>query len=788
MNESSFQPTDDRFEEILQDVVQRLSAAHRMTAAYQTVAADGEDLAVPESPAPGTDEEQRNPGEVAEFLRRVYRYARQAHIHDKRADGTPYISHPVEVMAITVDFGVDPNALAAALLHDVVEDTPVTLDDIRGEFGEKVASLVGPLTKVKNLQFSKDQQRVEDYIRLLTGVTQDVRVAFIKLADRLHNMRTLGNMRADKQQRIADETLTIFAPLADRLGLYQTKASLEDLAFRHLYRDQYMRLRELIDHTKAKRDAMVAQVVAELEGVLGAAGVRGRVLGRSKHFWSIRHKLVSRRIDIFALDSLEDVHDLIAFRVLVEDNASCYAMLGQVHAWHEAVATRFKDYISRPKTNGYQSIHTAVLHPDAGLIEVQIRTEEMHQLAEFGTASHASYKANVTFTARQRAQLAYLRRLVDDTRSAEGDSGEPGNAQDATGAAALAEQLNADSILVITQNDEARFLQQGATVLDFAYSIHSDLGDHCKGAMVNNHLRPIHYVLKNNDKVKVETDKNQHPKREWLEYAKTPNAKRRINRYLNQIERSENVERGRRMLDEALVAAGRSLLELQKEGHLDAVVRTLNFNDLDLLMVGIANRTVALTRVLNALPSKAPSKLVPGEIPLIRTTRQRPRIDESKEPFVVIAGERDVTYEFARCCNPMPGEPIVAFNCRTRVAKVHAASCDRLYHLPENQKMDANWANVPTQATGARLVRIAVQCTDGTGMLAKMSHAISEAGLAIQAAICRGGAGKQNAQNEFDVRADRHDALAEAMDALRRIQGVIDVRRVPLENTTARAR
>ncbi len=705
-------------------------------------------------------------------LRHVYEYARDAHEGQTRHNGEPYIGHPVEVAHVVADLRGDQASVEAALLHDTVEDTAATAAEIEERFGAEVAALVLALTKISKLKFrTREEAQAENIRRLIVAMGRDVRVILVKLADRVHNMSTLEHKDEAGQKRIAQETLDIYAPIANRLGIHKIKVRLEDESFRYLQPEAYRMLREHVAMTRREREAYVADTIRRLQSILDDHAIAGQVGGRSKHFYSIFQKMQRDGLDY------DQVHDVTAFRVIIDDRSRCYEVLGYVHQMWPPVAGRFKDYIAVPKANGYQSIHTTVIGPGGERIEVQIRDREMHQFAEFGVAAHWLYKERRRF-AQNTSDFTALRELVQTQTSAP------------TGKAYLDDlrhSLFSDEVYVFTPQRDIKRLPRGSTPLDFAYAIHSEVGDHCVHARVNGRHVPLRYELANGDVVEISTRADQHPHESWLEMVRSPRARDKIRAYINHEKKEKARNLGRDLLTAEFARHGRRLEALEKSGDLGRAAEELKYQNVEQLQLAVGYGRLQPSSVSARLVPPAPVPAPTPAAPVASSPRPTfgSAVRDLTLPEIARRGVRvdgvdgDIMVAYARCCNPVPGEEIAGYVTRGRGIVVHARACSRLADLEPERVIDLDWQTVSSGegADGRRRVCVRIECRDEPGLLAKMSSAFTDAGVNIVQAHCRARADGK-ATNLFDVMVANVRQLKDATRNLKAIDGVMQVDRV----------
>ncbi|WP_165071230.1 bifunctional (p)ppGpp synthetase/guanosine-3',5'-bis(diphosphate) 3'-pyrophosphohydrolase [Desulfovibrio sp. ZJ200] len=655
-----------------------------------------------------------NPDADLELIRRAYVFAATAHAGQTRLSGEPYLSHPLAVADTLAEMGFDEPTVVAGLLHDTVEDTRVTIEEIDENFGEEAADIVDGVTKISMIPFeNKEEAQAENIRKMILAMSHDMRVLMVKLADRLHNMRTLDFQKTHKQKRIARETMDIYAPLANRLGLYRLKRDLEDLSFKYLRPDVFNQIDHWLDNHQVVEKQIIGKVVGLIEDLLASNDIKGQVYGRIKHKYSIYKKMQSQSL------SLDEMHDIMAFRVLVKDIRDCYAVLGLVHSQWRPVHGRFKDYISMPKANGYQSLHTTVIGPEGERIEIQIRTEEMHRQAEHGVAAHWLYKEKGRVNSKDLEQFSWLREIFE-RQSEEADSREFMHS--------LKMDLFKDEVYVYTPAGDVKELPEGATPLDFAFLIHTKVGQHCAGAKINDRLMPLSTELKNGDVVEIVTDASRNPNRDWLKLVKTARARSRIQRYLRTEERAHAVTLGRDMLDKEGRKVSINVGKALKEGHLALVAQDLNFESVDDLIAAVGYAHLTPRRVLNRLYAvlhpEEPAPAAPAA----------PSVKESKEEAVRktegvgISGVDGVLMRFAKCCNPVPGDPIIGYISRGMGVSVHCADCPNVANMEPERLISVHWDGAEEKPYEAGIFIIA---KNEHGVLAEVAQVLATNGVNI---------------------------------------------------------
>ncbi len=640
----------------------------------------------------------------AELVRRAFSYATGAHEGQKRMSGEPYVTHPAAVAMLVAELGMDAPTIAAALLHDVPEDTPKTSDDLRREFGDEIARLVEGVTKLSRFGGqTSDEHQAENIRKMFLAMADDLRVVIVKLCDRLHNMRTLGALPAEKRQRIAKQTMEIYAPLSHRLGIWQLKWELEDQAFKFLEPDAYRELAEQLTSRRQARERSIDSTMKLLARELERAGIRAELSGRPKHLWSVYQKMRRKSV------GFNEVYDLLAVRVIVDDVMSCYSALGVVHALWPPVPNQFDDYIAKPKNNLYQSLHTAVIGPDGQPLEIQIRTHEMHALAEYGIAAHWRYKEGGKGDAQYESKLAWVRQLMEWQ-------------SDVADATEFVESLKVDvfqdQVFVFTPKGEIKDLPAGSTPIDFAYRIHTDIGHRTIGAKVNGKIVPLDHALQNGDRVEIVTSRAARgPSRDWLTMVHTPSAREKIRQWFKRQQREENIAHGRELLDKELKRiAQRSLGDISGE-DLARVAEKLNVHDAETLFASLGYGAITAAQVVTRLGIVDDTELaIPEQAP--------PAPPPTARGGVKVKGVGDLLVRFAVCCNPVPGDPVVGYITRGRGVTVHRADCPNVGSTGEQERLvEVGWEQ---QNTRTYPVAIRVVGWDRPGLLRDIAAVISE--------------------------------------------------------------
>jgi GTP pyrophosphokinase len=710
---------------------------------------------------------------------RAYHYAHQAHEGQMRQSGEPYIIHPIAVATELADLGLDTPTLVAALLHDVVEDTPATRPEIADWFGDDVAALVDGVTKLDRLHVdSKQQQQAETFRKMILAMAEDIRVLLIKLADRLHNMTTIEHMPRDKQKRIAQETIDIYAPLAHRLGMQRFKLQLEDLGFKTLHPRRYEEIVAMVGERNPQREAYVEQVTQELEGQLRELRIKGEVTGRPKHYYSIYEKMVVRGKEF------DEIHDLVGTRVIVNSVRDCYAVLGQIHATWRPVPGGFDDYIAMPKFNLYQSLHTSVIGPHGRPLEVQIRTRAMHHTAEYGVAAHWKYKESGRGNGTAgKDDFAWISQLLDWQQ----DVRDPGDYLES-----LKIDLYDDEVFVFTPRGDPRALPAGSSPIDFAYAIHTDVGHRCIGAKVNDRLVPLDYELCNGDVVEILTSKAEDagPSRDWLRIATSTRAQSKIRAFFNRERREDAMERGREAVTRALRKRGVGQARAGADGHLGRVARELSYKDVEALFQAVGEHHVAASTVANHV-----SKLIEdGEDDVDDDVANAELIVPEPAPIRIGRGDADVTVEgdsgmlvkLSRCCTPVPGDDIVGFVTRGRGVSVHRGDCPNIEDLEQHPErfVPVEWSEQAGSGSSF-MVAIEIEAFDRKHLLRDITAVLGDLHINITGAQVQTRKDRQAVLRfTFELADPTH--LQYALRSVRNVDGVYDAYRV-VPSGTARS-
>ena len=692
------------------------------------------------------------------LLQRAYVFGAKVHEGQQRLSGEPYLVHPLEVAGILADMRLDEATVAAGLLHDTLEDTLTTLPELKRLFGDEVATLVEGLTKIARIEFTSARERqAENFRKMLIAMSKDIRILLIKLADRLHNMRTLEHMSEDARRRIAQETLDIYAPLAHRLGIDWMRRELVDLAFRTLKPQAARELEEQIRLGRSERSRYVEEVSGVLSAKLAEAGLRAEVTGREKELASIHAKMEAQHV------GLDQIHDVIAFRIILDEpEAAVYQALGVVHAIWRPVPGRFKDYVALPKPNGYQSLHTAVIGPSGQRMEVQIRTREMHRNAEFGIAAHWRYKEGDRADARSAddQKFAWLRQLVERQQ----ELSDPHEFLDT-----VKVDLFPDEVFVFTPQGDVINLPRGATPVDFAYAIHSQVGERCAGARVNGRLVPLRHELRDGDTVEILTSDAQFPRKDWLEFVVSGKARQKIRHAIRVAEQARSRELGREMLEKELRRGGLSLPRLLEDGRLAALAQAELSGSPDDLFSAVGYGRLAASQVLAKLRGDAPPE---PPRPKRRSLFRRERAPAGSG--IRVDGQPDVLVRFGNCCSPLPGDEVVGFVTRGRGVTVHARDCAHAFTQDPDRRIDVEWEN---RTAVPRQIKVRVVSVDQPGVLARITKSIAATGVNIGGARVATSDDK-TAIHDFDLWVADLRSLNAVMKEIERVRGVQSVERV----------
>jgi GTP pyrophosphokinase len=702
-----------------------------------------------------------HPRTDTQIIEKAFRRSEKAHDGQLRKSGEPYITHPVAVAKILADLGTGPSTIAAALLHDTVEDTDYSLEQLRDDFGEEIALLVDGVTKLDKVKLG-DKTQAETIRKMIVAMSKDIRVLVIKLADRLHNARTWGFVPLDSAKRKAQETLEIYAPLAHRLGINTIKWELEDLSFSVLYPKVYEEIVNLVKQRTPKRSEYTDTVIRDIESELRQNKIKAKVEGRPKQYYSIYQKMVLRGREF------DDIYDLVGIRILVSTVKDCYAALGALHAQYSPVPGRFKDYIAMPKFNLYQSLHTTLIGPNGRAVEIQIRTHDMHQRAEFGVAAHWKYKAAAKGEQAQDDGLAWLKRISDW----ESETEDPGEFLDS-----LRYEIGAKEVYVFTPKGRVIGLPSDATPVDFAYAVHTEVGHKTIGAKVNSKLVPLDTALSSGDVIEVLTSKSESaaPSKDWLNFVRSPRARAKIKQHFNAERKEQSVDIGRDMLAKAMRKQSLPLQQLMGSDALLEVVADLKYVSLEGLLSGIGEGHVSASTVVERITAKtqAAEDVNTGE--LTQITSPKPN-KSGGDNFVLVKNSPDVLSKIARCCTPVPGDEIMGFITRGEGVSVHRADCKNVKSLEQQPErvVEVSWSE---SARGVYLVQIQVDALDRSGLLSDVTRVLSENHVNILSASVTTRKDRV-AVNRFSFEMADPSHLAHIFNQIRRIDAVYDVYRV----------
>ncbi|MGC4089656.1 MAG: bifunctional (p)ppGpp synthetase/guanosine-3',5'-bis(diphosphate) 3'-pyrophosphohydrolase [Polyangiaceae bacterium] len=705
-----------------------------------------------------------HPSADGDLIRRAYQFAEWAHKEQLRKSGDPYLIHPVSVAGIIADLRLDTASVCAGLLHDVVEDSAATRETIEGEFGSEIASIVDGVTKLGKFNFnSREDRQAESFRKMVVAMAQDLRVLLVKLCDRLDNMRTLDHMKPESQERIARETMDIYAPLAARLGMQRIKSELEDLSFRHLEPDAFKELSSKLSRTKKDRDRYIESVCRTITSRLAEQGYAAEVTGRAKHLYSVHRKMKEQQCEF------EQVFDILAFRIGVESVADCYAALGAMHSRWTPIPGRFKDYVALPKPNMYQSLHTTVIGPARQRIEIQIRTHEMHRVAEHGIAAHWKYKERGSggVDPKDAEKFGWLRELAEFQRTLK----DPVEFLES-----VKIDLFPDEVYVFTPKGELRVLPRGSTPIDFAYAIHSQVGEHCSGARANGQIVPLRYKLKNGDVMEIMTSNQQEPSKDWLEFCVTTRARSRIRAMLRTEQRTKSVNLGKELLESEMRDAGLSYAKFTRnDAEIRRVAEGLGHQHLDDLLLDIGYGKLATDKVVDAIHNNsAPDSEPPAQLKTGRIEQLMRKVTGRDAGGIKVSGIDDVLVRYAKCCNPLPGDGIIGFITRGRGVTIHRRECQKAFDTDPERRIDVSW---DSKAKVNRPVQICVTTANKPGILAVVSQTFSAQSINISEANCRAG-DDGRARNVFTFHCSDLSQLKNVMKALSKVNGVVEVSRI----------
>ncbi|MBF0362244.1 MAG: bifunctional (p)ppGpp synthetase/guanosine-3',5'-bis(diphosphate) 3'-pyrophosphohydrolase [Oligoflexia bacterium] len=722
-----------------------------------------------------------------DLLTKAYLFAEKAHSGQKRSSGEDFIIHPMNVANLLTKLQMDLDSIIAGLLHDVVEDCSVEEEELEREFSKNISQIVIGLTKISKIQFkTKEEGQAENFRKMVVAMAKDIRVIIVKLADRMHNMRTLQYVSEERQKNIAKETMDIYVPLAGRLGIHSVKAELEDLCLRFLQPEIYYTLAEKVAMKKSERERYIKDVVSIIKDKLDEYSVQADVIGRSKHFYSIYKKLQQRSVEF------EQIQDILAFRIITNNITQCYKCLGVIHSSFTPIPGRFKDYIAIPKINNYQSLHTTVIGPKAERIEIQIRTYEMDEIAETGVAAHWKYKEGMTF-GKMRPNLTWVDDLVEYNKSMQSSS---------EFMTVVKDELDSGGVFIFTPNGDVMELPSGATPLDFAYTIHTEVGNLCVGAKINGKIVPLKYRLKSGDVVEILTSKTQTPSKDWLKLVRTTRAKTKIKQYLLKVEREKQKIAGEELLEKAFRLYSTSVKSLKKSGDWDRLLKTLHFKIEDELYVHVGAGKYTPKDILKELfdddevTSTEDGEKLSKDLEKLQNDYQKVTLvaqkSTSKDNAVIVDGLDDVLVRMAKCCNPIPGDPIIGHVTRGRGITIHTISCKKKGFVTEEEGHANSGGGIsgPNSASNRLIsvhwndsfafkhpVSVRIVTLDRPGILAKISKTINNLGINIRAAVAKS-LPDQKGNFIFEVEVKDYSELLKVMDAIKSHDDVISVVRV----------
>ncbi|MDI6761791.1 MAG: bifunctional (p)ppGpp synthetase/guanosine-3',5'-bis(diphosphate) 3'-pyrophosphohydrolase [Thermodesulfobacteriota bacterium] len=704
-----------------------------------------------------------NPNADTDLLRKAYVFSAKVHLGQVRLSGEPYLTHPLEVTGILTQMQLDAATLATGLLHDTVEDTLATLEEIRENFGNEISQLVDGVTKISRISLrSSEERQAENFRKMILAMVKDIRVVLVKLADRLHNMRTLRYHSPERQEEIAQETLDIYAPLANRLGIDWIKTELEDLAFKHRYPDIYGEIQRKIAKKERERHRYVDEMKRTLMKKLYESKIEGEVTGRLKQIYSIYLKMKDQNIDF------DQVYDITAFRIVVHSIKDCYDVLGIIHSLWKPIPGKFKDYIGLPKENLYQSLHTAAIGPYGERIEIQIRTQEMHRIAEEGIAAHWKYKEGKPLDEADDKRFTWLRQLLEWQHDLKDDK-------------EFIESVKVDlfphEVYIFTPKGEVKEFPTGATPVDFAYSIHSDIGNHCVGAKVNRKIVPLKYEFKSGDTVEILTSPNQKPSKDWLKFVKTPRAKTKIRQWFKSVEREKSIILGKEILDKELRKYDLHQTKLMKSGELAKVAGEFSFQGAEELIAAVGYGKVTANQIIGKLlpPERLEQKEEQEESRLKsllhKITRAGPK------DALLIKGIDNVMVRYAGCCNPVPGDRVVGFITRGRGVTIHTVDCQSVVDEDPNRKVEVEWDSTKGYSYP---VRIRIYSDDKKGLLAEISSSFASNEANITNASVET-TDDRRAIGTFELQIRDLNHLKKVIKGLEKIKGVHRVERMRIE-------
>ena len=693
-----------------------------------------------------------------EMIEKAYIFSAAVHQGQVRLSGEPYLTHPVEVAGILADMKLDAATIISGLLHDTVEDTLTTIEQVREGFGKDVAFLVDGLTKISKITFgSQEERQAENFRKMMLAMSSDIRILLVRLADRIHNMRTLNFQPANRQQYIAKETIELYAPLANRLGINWMKVELEDLSFQYVKPDAYHELARRVVQSKEKRDQYTEEVKGIIHAEMERFELKGEVDGRAKHYYSIYKKMEEQHLNF------DEVYDLMAFRVILDSDQekTCYEALSVVHALWKPVPGRFKDYIAMPKANNYRSLHTTVIGPHGQRVEIQIRTRAMHEWAEEGIAAHWRYKEKRSSQTDDSGQIKKLRELLESQQELQNPREFMSN---------LKMALFPDEVYVFTPNGDVKSFPKGATPIDYAFSIHTDVGNQCIGAKVNRNIVPIKYQLQNGDMIEIITQTGHHPSKDWLKFAVTSRARSKIKNWIKTEERSKSIDLGKDLLEKEFKRHHLKFTAVARSEEIKKIYDEYGLNSLEDLMVSVGYGKISPKHVVRLF---LPEEMVRGEeIPAEKPKKKAPPIST---PGISLTGIEDVMVHYAKCCNPIPGDEIVGYISRGRGINIHTAQCPHIQEFDSERVIDVQWSikEKHTYPVGMRVV-----CKDQKGLVAELSAVISAMDINISHAEIDTRLHDMQAICDFKLDVNDLNQFNQVVSAIKKLKSVISVERV----------
>ena len=700
---------------------------------------------------------ENHPDADLSIVEQAYIYCARVHDGQVRLSGEPYLSHPLEVAGILADMKLDAVSVAAGMLHDVIEDTHSTPEEVKALFGENVFAIVSGVTKIGALPLGSSQERQAESIRkIILAMADDIRVILIKLADRLHNMRTLQFHKEKRQREIAQETLDIYAPIAARLGIYWIKIELENTSFMFILPHEYQNIKNLVSKDFEEREEYIATVKGFLTEKLEENQLKGEVLGRYKNYYSIYQKMVSQNL------AFEDVYDIIAFRIILDTLPQCYEALGIIHALWKPIAHKFKDYIGFPKPNMYQSLHTTVIGPKGERAEIQIRTQEMDRVAKSGIAAHWGYKEGERVDEDISNKFSWIQNLVENQENFSNPSEFMENVRI---------DLFPDDVYVITPNGDIKTLPRGATPVDFAYAIHTEVGNQCSGAKVNGRMVPLPYELRTGDVVSIITNKNHHPSKDWLNFVKTVKARSKIRQWIKIQEKDKSLVLGREMCEKAFQKNRLNFNALVKTDEMMKVAEHFGFKTTDDLIASVGYGKITPLQIINKISQKPDSQTADDSLLnkiIGRVRKKKTRVG------VVVKGIDDVLLRFGKCCQPVPGDAITGYITRGYGITVHRASCVNALKLNPDRQIDVEWS---TESTETYPVKIRVRAYDRVGLLADIAESIAKNGANILSATTETN-DSRDVDSFFTISVEDTEHLRKVLATIRKVKQVQDVKRL----------